>query len=92
MLDLKMLGTSYLKCCGLKSKATLKEAQRKLFWGTYGLPPVRPPRWLLLKNCTTKHLENILKTQHQIPNEFRAVICAILNDRENGEICLNYSS
>ena len=92
MLNLTTLGNSYLRCCGLETKVTLKEAKQKLFWGTYGLPPMYPPRWVLLKNCSTKHLENILKTQHHITNELKAVINKLLNDRENGEICLNYSS
>jgi len=56
-----------------------------LWWGTYGLPPRLPIRWVRLVDCTSLHLKNILRTQHQITPEYRYSIHLILAYREYKE-------
>jgi len=53
-------------------------------WGTYGDPPGKECVDVLLVDCTTEHLQNILRTQKQITEITRLVILAILMER--GEV------
>lgn len=60
-------------------------------WGTYGKGgavhcggtcPMHRLRWVRLVECTTEHLQAILRTQAQIRNtEYPALIANILRDR-----------
>ena len=83
LINLEMFGELFLKCCGLTSETTLFQAKHKMFWGTYGKPSTFPVRWIRLIDCTTNHLNNIIKTQHQIPQVSRYIIHSILSDRNH---------
>ena len=54
-----------------------------LLWGTKGKKGDMPTHFVLLKNCETSHLKNILKTQKNISDLYKKVIKSILKDREN---------
>lgn len=54
-----------------------------MLWGTYGLGGLGPLRWVKLIDCTTDHLQSILRTQLHVwhnPAYFKP-ICAILKSR-----------
>lgn len=76
-----------LCACGVdvKDKVTLGECKQNIRWGTFGKNAVlREPKWVRLIDCSTEHLEAILKTQPHI-NAYpviRMVVESILEDRE----------
>lgn len=68
----------------LATDATMDECINKLLWGTRGIKGNKPVRYILLKDCSTKHLQAILKTQDQIEDTvFSRVIREILTRRKN---------
>lgn len=52
-------------------------------WGTFGFDGKGPLRWVKLVDCDTEHLQNILKTQPQIPSHYLMAIKDILKERKN---------
>ncbi len=42
------------------------EIRKYFVWRTYGRYGDEPPKWVVLKDMTTEHLENILGTQYHI--------------------------
>lgn len=52
-------------------------------WGTYGINGKNPLKYVKLVDCSTEHLNNILRTQPQITSLTTLVIMAILMAREN---------
>ncbi len=57
------------------------EAIRRAVWGTYGKSGQEPLKWVRLMDCSTEHLEAILRTQHHITNDIRYIIGEILKAR-----------
>ncbi len=55
---------------------------KHLLWGTRGKTLTSELRWVKLIDCSTEHLENILKTQPQINREYTTAINNILNSRK----------
>ncbi len=54
-------------------------------WGTYGINGKGPFEWTYLVDCSSEHLENILRTQYQITSLTTLIITAILMDRKEKE-------
>jgi hypothetical protein len=71
-----------LKMWGFNRDTTFIEAKKKMTWGTYGKPQKWPIEFVRLMDCSTNHLEAILKTQRQIIDLTRLVIESILEDRK----------
>jgi hypothetical protein len=65
--------------------ATLDEIKLVARWGTRGKSGKEPVRWVRLVDCSTEHLQNILKTQPQLEDlvGFKEIIESILQDRQN---------
>jgi hypothetical protein len=57
------------------------EIVNKLVWGTRGELGILPLKWVKLKDCTTGHLEAILKNCPGIPQVYTETINFILNER-----------
>ncbi len=55
--------------------------KRRMLWGTYGLYGDQPLKWVPLFECTTEHLQAILRTQLCISRSTQLLIIEILNDR-----------
>ena len=51
-------------------------------WGTNGPNGDKPTEYVLLKNCDSSHLENILKNCHHISGKTIEIINSILEDRK----------
>ena len=85
VVDLSIFEKSDLKLIGLTRISSLDLAVKRLPWGTYGLPPKQPVIWVLLNDCSTAHLRNILKTQYHISKSYRIVINEILYRRQQAE-------
>lgn len=63
--------------------SSFEQAKRLAEWGTYGKNGNEPLRWVRLIDCSTEHLENILRTQPQIRGHiYQRIIKSILNDRD----------
>lgn len=67
----------------LQDVGSLQEAIDLCRWGTYGKNGKSPLKWTLLRNCSTEHLEAILRTQQHITVDYKMVILAILEKRRN---------
>lgn len=67
-------------------KRNIAEVYQTFQWGTYG-PNQNPGDFQtkLLTDLETSHLENILITQPQIPNDYAAAILHILKMRYNAK-------
>lgn len=72
---------AHLKKSGLTINSSLEEAKKKMLWGTYGKPRKKRVKWVKLIDCTTEHLQAILKTQYQLDSTFKTIIQSILQDR-----------
>jgi hypothetical protein len=59
-----------------------KEKVSNCIWGTYGKDGKSPLKYVLLKNCETDHLQNILKNVKHIQFDTKKVIEYILKNRE----------
>jgi hypothetical protein len=44
-----------------------------LAWGTRGITGDQPIRWVTVDTLETEHIQNILRTQHQIPGYIREI-------------------
>jgi hypothetical protein len=65
------------------SDKSIKKIASTLTWGTYGLPPKLPVKWIKLEDCTTDHLQNIFRTQYPfIDNTYRTAIVYLLKERK----------
>ena len=84
LLVLDDFDREYLKGCGLPLITSLELAMERMFWGTYGKERKHECRWVRLLDCSTEHLNNILRTQYQISASMRSVINAILSERNFG--------
>lgn len=51
----------------LTTENSVEEVMDKLVWGTYGPKGDQPLRWVLLKECSTDHLQAILKVPNLSP-------------------------
>lgn len=60
---------------------TKEEALYQARWGTYGPNGTDPLKYVRLIDCSTDHLTNILRTQHQIEPSTRYIINEILKMR-----------
>jgi hypothetical protein len=47
--------------------------RKSLAWGTRGLSGDQPIRWITVDKLETEHIQNILRTQHQIPRYLREI-------------------
>lgn len=56
-----------------------------MFWGTYGKNGDQPLSYAPLGSRSTEHLKAILRTQHQLSVEYRAIIVEILIIRHKME-------
>jgi len=56
--------------------------KRRMLWGTYGLNGDHPLKWVPLFECTTEHLQAILRTQLCISRSTQLLIMEILHDRK----------
>ena len=71
-----------------KEQARFVEAKFETVWGTYGKDAKEPLRYVRLIDCSTDHLQAILKTQPQLDFitsrgfTYRKIIQAILDDRK----------
>lgn len=72
----------HLKFCGLTVDSTFLEAKYKLKWGTYGKKRDQAIEWVRFVDCSTNHLQAILRTQKQIPGVAKLIIESILRDRK----------
>ena len=63
-------------------KETLK-GYKNLRWGTYGKDACHELRWVKLGDCSTGHLQAILRTQWQIDALYKRAIKAILHERQS---------
>jgi hypothetical protein len=52
----------------------LKEAMQNVIWGTYGKTGSEPFKWVFLNDCTSNHLESILKNVPGIDQTPRGVL------------------
>lgn len=56
-----MEGDQYFEQCGCLPTDSLEVLKEKLLWGTYGPPGAKHSlKWVLLKDCSSDHLTNIL--------------------------------
>jgi hypothetical protein len=61
---------------------SIEEQVENFIWGTRGKDGKSPLKYVLLKNCDTDHLQNILKDVKHIQAETKKVIEYILKNRE----------
>lgn len=59
----------------------LDRVKRVIIWGTYGKMGNDPLKYVRLMDCSTEHLEAILRTQYQITPLYRECIESIIEDR-----------
>lgn len=64
-----------------QSEEELKKLMYVLRWGTYGYDGKSPLTWVRLVDCSSDHLQNILKTQAHISPFYEFVIRFILKMR-----------
>lgn len=57
-----------------------ESAKNLAMWGTYGKSGKDPLRWVRLVDCSTDHLQSILKTQ-RLSSDYFFLIWSILKDR-----------
>ena len=57
-------------------------------WGTFGKDGKSPFKWVRLGECSNEHLEAILRTQHQISDDYRKAINSILEYRNKNNIII----
>lgn len=62
---------------------TIAEKVENFIWGTFGKDGKSPLKYVLLKNCETDHLQNILKNVKHVQPETKKVIEYILKNRES---------
>ena len=74
----------HLDRCDLKINSPFEKIVKKLRWGTYGKSGKNKLRWVKLINCSTSHLEAILRTQ-PINAITKKVIKEILSQRKRPE-------
>lgn len=67
-------------------KATLEELKPIARWGTYGKDGNKPLRWVRLINCSTAHLNAILRTQPLAGSLYLEIIQSILADRAKAKL------
>lgn len=75
---------NYVTDLNLYSNSTIEEFVDKLTWGTYGKDGKQKFKYVLLKNCETDHLENILKIG-TFDGIYTKTINAILKERNEKE-------
>jgi hypothetical protein len=61
---------------------SIEEKMNNFIWGTYGKDGKSPLKYVLLKNCETDHLQNILANVKHIQSDTKKVIEFILKSRE----------
>ena len=54
----------YWKACGCRPDDPLDIRMKKTLWGTYGLNGDQPLKWVRLIDCSTDHLQAILRQPH----------------------------
>ena len=59
----------------------LEMAKQHACWGTYGKSGTEPLTFVLLRDCSTEHLQAILDTQRMLMPDYKVIIKAILKDR-----------
>lgn len=63
-------------------RASFDDLKKIARWGTFGPSGNDPLKWVKLIDCSTEHLEAILKTQHHIiGTAYVDIIKSILADR-----------
>lgn len=67
-------------------KATLEELKPIARWGTNGKNGKKSLRWVRLINCSTAHLNAILRTQPFIGPLYLEIIQSILADRADAKL------
>lgn len=65
----------------ITSRMRVSTCADRLLWGTYGKTGMDKFKWVLLKDCTSEHLGNILMTQMNTPEHISKAICYILHKR-----------
>lgn len=76
----------YFDACGVSPNAPLSELKEKMLWGTYGPEGAKHPlKVVLLKDCSSDHLKNILLERVRFGGTFlrqmAEVIESLLTDR-----------
>lgn len=75
----------YIEDISLTVNDKFEDICDKLVWGTYGKNGKEPLTWVLLKNCETDHLKNILKDKGKLKDKlsdlYIKVIQSILKKR-----------
>lgn len=61
--------------------AGLEAAKKTAEWGTCGKDGFHPLVYVRLIDCSTEHLQAILRTQHHISDDYRMIILGILSGR-----------
>jgi len=68
--------------CRISNESERIPTKDTAMWGTYGKGGNEPLKWVKLVDCTTEHLEAILRTQPQVWNtNYEEFIKEILEDR-----------
>jgi hypothetical protein len=62
-------------------KERVRDKEKEFTWGTYGPDRDEDLQKYTIDKLSTQHLENILITQPQIPNELAAAILMLLKKR-----------
>lgn len=74
----------------VSKKTSFELAKETMEWGTYGKGgfdhckgtcPEHQLRWVLLKDCSTEHLQAIMSGKWRVPYDYQLVITGILEDR-----------
>lgn len=73
-------GERFLTGCGIEPSDDLSIIKKKIKWGTYGKHGDEPLRFVRLIDCSTEHLQAILREQRG-GIYYRRIIEAIIKDR-----------
>lgn len=83
--DLELLGTRIFERC-LYDCDPIERMADYLLWGTFGQDGAGPFKLVLLKDCSTEHLQAIKETQPQANYAIKKVVNYLLDQRAKSAI------